>query len=95
MKGCPFAVSATHYSKYFRNLGLSGDMEQFLDSLSSEDSYELLKLSEISILIENGIIFFHNANSGESIFDFFAAQQDYNKKLLLIELSCSEAYNMF
>ena len=94
MKGCPFTVSATHFSKYFRNFGLNGDMEQFLDYLESEDSYELLKLNKISILIENVIMFFQNVNSGESIFDFFAAQQDYNKKLLQIELSCSEDYDM-
>ena len=35
-------------------------------------------------------MFFDNVNSGESIFDFTAAQQDYNKKLLQIEFSYSD-----
>ena len=36
--------------------------------------------------IETGNIFFDNvnSNSGVSIYDFFIAQQDYTKKLLII-----------
>ena len=38
---------------------------------------------------------FDNVNSGESVFDFTAAQQDYNKKLLQIEFSYSDDYDSY
>ena len=65
-------------AQFCKKLELFGDMEQFLDYLESEDSYELLKVSKISIHMEAGIMFFDDVNSGESIFDFFTAQQDYS-----------------
>lgn len=41
---------------------------------------------------QTGNIFFEIANSGESILDFNAAQQNYDKKLLQIKFSYSKDY---
>ena len=54
--------------------------------MQSEECHELFKKNQMIIHIETGNIFFDNvnSNSGESIYDFFIAQQDYTKKLLII-----------
>ena len=46
----------------------------------------------MSIHIETGNIFFNNANSGGSIYDFLAAQQNYDKKLLKFDFTFCTHY---
>ena len=52
----------------------------------------MLYRNKMSIHIEAGNIFFEIVNSGESILDFNAAQQNYDKKLLQIKFSYSKDY---
>ena len=66
----------TQFCRKLKMFGLSDDMEKFLDYLESDEYYELFKSNRMSIHIETGNIIFDDANSGESIFDFFAAQKD-------------------
>lgn len=49
----------------------------------------------MSIHIKTGNIFFDNIDSGKSIFDFFTAQYDCNKKLLQISLAFSADYDAY
>ena len=57
-----------------------------------DECYEILYRNKMSIHIEAGNIFFEIVNSGESILDFNAAQQNYDKKLLQIKFSYSKDY---
>ena len=58
--------------------GLDVNIKTFLNYLESDECYELLKRSKMSIHIEACNIFFDNVNSGKNILDFIAAQHDYD-----------------
>ena len=45
--------------------------------MSTECAY-VMRRNKMLIYLETGNVYFENQNSGESIFDFFYAQQDYN-----------------
>ena len=62
--------------------GLNVNIETFLNYLELGECSELLKRSKMSIHMKTCNIFFDNVNNGETILDFIAAQQDYDKKLL-------------
>ena len=77
-------------------------MKKHVDLLESEEFHELHRCNKTSTYIDTGNIFliisaadFKVRNSkSESIFSFIAARQDYDKKLLQIEFSCSDAYDI-
>ena len=85
----------TQFCRKLKMFGLSDDMKKFLDYLESDEYYELFKSNRMSIHIETGNLIFDDANSGESIFDFFAAQKDSNNKLLHIEFNLWATKAMF
>ena len=70
-------------------------MGKFPKYLGLNECYELLKRNKVCFHIETGNIFFDNVNSEESILDFIAAQQDYDKKLLQIEFNYSVDYDNY
>lgn len=47
--------------------------------------FYLLDQNKMSIYIETGSVLFDNVDSGESIYDFFAVQQNSSKNLLEFE----------
>ena len=72
-----------------------------VDLLELEDSHELLRRNKTSTYIEAGNILIISAadfkvrnDKSESIFSFIAARQDYDKKLLQIEFSYSDDYDI-
>ena len=73
-----------------------------LDLLKPEELHELLRRNKTSTYIDTGNIFliisaadFKVKNSkSESICGFIAARQDYDKKLLQIEFSYSDDYDI-
>ena len=77
-------------------------MKKPVDLLESEEFHELLRRNKMSTYIDTGNIFliisaadFKVRNSkSESIFSFIAARQDYDKKLLQIEFSYSDDYDI-
>ena len=79
-----------------------GEKMKKLDLLESEEFHELLRRNKTSTYIDTGNIFliisaadFKVRNSkSESICSFIAARQDYDKKLLHIEFSYSDDYNI-
>ena len=77
-------------------------MKKLVDLLELEDSHELLRRNKTSTYIEAGNIFLIisaadfkvRSEKSESIFSFIAARQDYDKKLLQIEFSYSDDYDI-
>ena len=81
---------------------LGEKMKKPVDLLESEEFHKLLRRNKMSTYIDTGNIFliisaadFKVRNSkSESIFSFIAARQDYDKKLLQIEFSYSDDYDI-
>ena len=70
------------FSERLAFLGLDNSNINFADHLISEECKLLLRRNKMTTHTETENIFLDNKNSGRSIYDFFYAQQDYNKKLL-------------
>ena len=54
-----------------------------------------MRRNKTKMVIETGYLFFDNENSNESIYDFFLAQLDSTKKLILIEFEFSDRYENY
>ena len=73
-------------------LGVEDDGLEFLSYLQNDHCADITRVIKIKIHIETGYIFFDNVNLNESIYDFFYAQPDKTKKLILIEFQISDTY---
>ena len=73
-------------------LGVEDDGLEFLSYLQNDHCADITGVIKIKIHIESGYILFDNVNLNESIYDFFYAQPDKTKKLILIEFQISDTY---
>ena len=62
------------------SLNLNRENLDFIDFLSSDIGSQIFRENMLSIHIETGNIFYHDYNTGKSIYEFLMRQQDNTKK---------------
>ena len=83
------------FEKIINNLGINQDSRDFLNFLQNDICQGLMQRNKLSIHTETGNFYYDNIDTGESIYSFFIAQQDYTKKLMPKEFQFFDNYENY
>ena len=61
--------------------------EEFLEYLASKYGRDVLQKNKLKIHLESGEIYLDNINTGESIYNFLRAQEDFSKRFLNLDIN--------
>ena len=77
------------------SIRIDQDSREFLDYLQDEICENIMERNKITIHAKTGNMYYDNIDTGESIYTFFAAQQDQTKKLMSEEFQFFDSYEEY
>ena len=77
------------------SIRIDQDSREFLDYLQDEICENIMQRNKITIHAKTGNMYYDNIDTGESIYTFFAAQQDQTKKLMSEEFQFFDSYEEY
>ena len=83
------------FDSFVKRYGLTNENTQFVDFLQSDCCKEILQSNDLKIHVETDNIYYNDADTNESIFNFMKNQQNTSKRIINTDLKFDGTYKNY